>query len=156
MIELFLRALDSFSSFSIRVSLDPKSSEKVEKQDSVKRDDHLERARIRAIRKADHDVGHVADNDDELGHLEGSEVFLPPEEFSILRPERAQSVVKVHDEMHERVDPCVEGAKSSWRDLDSPPPRVRHQSVVNDVESRDLVPFLFQDEKIRIEELHVL
>lgn len=76
------------------------------------------------------------------------EVFLPPKEFSVLRSERAHSVIKIHDEMHERVNPRVEGAQTSWRNFNPPPPRVRHERVVDNVESRDLVPFSLQDEKI--------
>ena len=64
---VFLRAFYSFSFFVIRIRLNPKAGEKVEKQDSVKSDDHFERARIRAVRKADHDVRHVAHDDHELG-----------------------------------------------------------------------------------------
>ena len=80
--------------------------------------------------------------------MKSGQVFLPPEEFPVLRAERAHAVIKVHDEMHERIDPRVEGAESAWRDFNSPPPGVRHEGVVNNVESRHLIPFLFQDEKV--------
>ena len=80
--------------------------------------------------------------------MESGQVFLPPEELAVLRAERAHAVIKVHDEMHERVHPRVEGAQSAGRDFNSPPPGVRHDGVVNNVESRHLIPLLFQDEKV--------
>ena len=36
-----------------------------------------------------------------LYHLECSKVFFPPEVFSVLRTERGQPVVKVHDKMNQ-------------------------------------------------------
>lgn len=43
-------------------------------------------------------------------HLEHGQVFLPPQVFLHLRPDGGQHVVRVHDDMYERVEQTEERA----------------------------------------------
>ena len=80
--------------------------------------------------------------------MEGSEVFFPPEIFPVLGAKRRHPVVEVHDEVYQRVDHGVESTEAARGKLNPPPPRVRHQCVVNYVQRRNVVPLFLENEEI--------
>lgn len=47
-------------------------------------------------------------------HLEGGNVFLPPNVFLVLRAHRGHHVVEVHDHMHECIQQCEECAVTTY------------------------------------------
>lgn len=49
-----------------------------------------------------------------LYHLEHSQVFLPPEVLLHLRTNSGQHVVRVHDDVHERVEQPEESAVTAY------------------------------------------
>ena len=50
--------------------------------------------------------------------------------------------------MNQRVDHCVEGTEATRGEFNPKPPRECHQSMMNNVECRDMIPLLLQDEEI--------
>jgi len=116
------------------VVFDPKIGKQDEKDGAVRRNDVLERQGVDAVRMEDDNVGHVSTHGHKLGHLEVCEMFLPPQVLVILGAHRGQAVVCIHHHVHKGVDERVERAQTTCGILDSPPPSVSHQCVVEYVQ----------------------
>ena len=67
-------------------------------------------------------------------HLHDGEVFLPPDELGVLRSHGGHHVVKVHDDVHERVEQTEEGGVAARQEAHTEPDAHRHQAVVDDVQ----------------------
>jgi len=98
----------------------------------------------------------VHHNSDELDHLEGGEVFLPPDELLVLGSHGSNHVIEVHDNMHECVEQAEEGGMSAGGEANAEPYAHRHDTVVDDMQQRDMLLFLAQHEEERIEEFSEL
>ena len=83
-------------------------------------------------------------------HLEGGEVFLPPDELLVLGSHGGDHVIKVHDDVDERVEQAEEGRVTAGSEANAEPHAHRHDTVVHHVQQRDVLLFLAQHE----EELH--
>ena len=83
-------------------------------------------------------------------HLEGGEVFLPPDELLVLGSHGSNHVIEVHDNMHECVEQAEEGGMSAGGEANAEPYAHRHDTMVDDMQQRDMLLFLAQHE----EELH--
>ena len=82
--------------------------------------------------------------------MEGGEVFLPPDELLVLGSHGSNHVIEVHDNMHECVEQAEEGGMSAGGEANAEPYAHRHDTVVDDMQQRDMLLFLAQHE----EELH--
>lgn len=112
------------------------------------------------------DLGEVAFNEEELrrmdengyklDHLHGRQVLLPPEVLLILGPHGGQQVVRVHDNMNERIKEAEESGMSSWSELDAPPNSGRHDAVMYNMQIGDLVKFFPQHKEDGIHEFREL
>ena len=87
----------------------------------------------------------------DTNHLEGGQVFLPPDELGVLRSHGGHHVVKVHDDVDERVEQTEEGRVAAGRETDAEPDAHRHDAVVDDVQQRDVLVLLAQhEEELRV------
>ena len=80
-------------------------------------------------------------------HLDSGEVLLPPQVLLVLRSQRRHQVVRIHDDVHERVEEAEERGVTAWGELDSEPNRHWHYSMVDHVEGGNVVVFLSQDKE---------
>ena len=80
-------------------------------------------------------------------HLESGEVFFPPNEFLILWTHGGHHVVKVHDDVDEGVEQTEKGRVTARRETNSKPDAHWHDAVVNDVQKRNVLIFLAQNEE---------
>ena len=92
-------------------------------------------------------LGRVNEDGDELDHLDGGQVLLPPQVFLVFGSHGRQQVVGVHDHVDERVQNTEESGVASRCEFDPPPDGRRHDAVVNDVQIGDLIEFLAHDEE---------
>lgn len=60
----------------------------------------------------------VREDRDELEHLESGQVLLPPDVLLVFRAHRRHHVVKVHDNVNERVQHGEEGAVATCERID--------------------------------------
>jgi len=95
----------------------------------------------------------VQENDDELDHLQGGQILLPPEILLVLGTHGGHQIVGVHDDVDEGVEHTEEGAVSSRREFDAPPDGGRHDAVVDHVQIGDLIVLLAQHEEDRVQKL---
>ncbi len=86
----------------------------------------------------------VEEDGDELNHLHGGQVLLPPQVFLVSRSHGSQQVVCVHDDVHKRVERAEEGGVAAGGESHTPPNRRRHNAVVDYVQVGDLVELLAQ------------
>lgn len=86
-------------------------------------------------------------------HLHHGQVLLPPEVLLHLGSHGGQHVVGVHDNMDEGVQETEEARVATGSELDAPPHRGGHNSVVDDVQGGHLVVPLAHDEEERVKEL---
>ena len=75
--------------------------------------------------------------DAELEELQPSHVLFPPQMSSEGR-NGGESVVRVHDRMHDRVDDGPEGGLTRGYPFDPDPPEEEHRGVMIDVQKRHL------------------
>lgn len=80
-------------------------------------------------------------------HLEGGEVFLPPNELGVLGSHGGDHVVEVHDDVHERVEQAEERRVAAGREAQTEPHAHRHDAVVHHVQNRHLFLLLAQHEE---------
>lgn len=91
--------------FILLVCLHIEVAEQEVKQDRVHSDPPDERLRVVAV--DEEKLESVDKHKDELHHLQGGQIFLPPEVRLYLGPEGGQKVVRVHHDMYK----CVEHAE---------------------------------------------
>lgn len=70
----------------------------------------------------------------ELHHLNGCHVLLPPKVLGHVGTHCCQSVVEVHQDVHEAVYKGKESAVATWCEFDAPPHAHGHHSMVDDVQ----------------------
>lgn len=75
-------------------------------------------------------------------HLEGSEVFLPPQVFPHVRAHRSEHVVRVHDDVHEGIQQPEERGVSARGELHAEPDGHWHYTVVDHMQRRHVVKLL--------------
>lgn len=102
---------------------------------------------LRVVAVDEKQLEGVDHHQDELHHLDGGEVLLPPEVLLVLRAQRGQEVVGVHDDVHEGVEEAEEGRVPAGGELHAEPHRHRHHAVVDHVQGGDVVVLLTQDEE---------
>lgn len=110
----------------------------------------------RVVAAVEKELNSVQENDDELDHLHGGQILLPPEIFLVLRSHSSHQVVAVHDHVDEGVEHTEEGAVTSGSELDTPPASSRHHAVVDNVQVGDLVVLFAQDEEDGVQEFSEL
>lgn len=81
------------------------------------------------------------------------QILLPPEVLLDLGTHRGEHVVAVHHNVDERVEQAKEARVSSGSELNAPPDRRGHNSMVDDVQRGHLVVSLAHHEEERVEEL---
>jgi hypothetical protein len=74
--------------------------------------------------------------------LQGSEIFLPPDELLILRSKSSNKVISVHNNVNESIKKSEEAAVTTRGELNSKPDRHRHNSMMNNVQGRYVIIFL--------------
>lgn len=94
-----------------RVLLFVELFEQEEKHDRVHADPPDERFRIVAI--DEQQLERVNHDGQELDHLQRGQVLLPPQVLLDGRAERGQQIVRVHDDVYERVEKPKERAVSA-------------------------------------------
>lgn len=92
-------------------------------------------------------VACVQEEEDKLHQLQGGQVLLPPQILLHVRANGSQAIVRVHDNMDERVNKTNEERLSSGYIFDSCPPVEDHGAVVVDVEKCQLAVLFPQNEK---------
>lgn len=90
---------------------------------------------------------------DELDHLQGGQVLFPPQVLLVFGSHGGEKVVRVHDDVHERVEQTEESSVSARGEFHSPPNGGRHETVVDHVQVRDLVELFAQHEEDGVKEL---
>ena len=138
------------------VVLYPKVREKDKEHRAVGGNDVFKSLRVHAVFVENNYVGHVTEDHDELSHLKHGKILLPPKVFLVFWSHCRESVVTVHHHVDEGVDHGVEGTEAPCGVLDAPPPSVRHESVVKDVEKGNLAEPLSGDEEVGVQEFDVL
>lgn len=98
----------------------------------------------------------VDQNGDELNHLDGGQVLLPPEIFMVFGAEGGQQVVRVHDDVNKRVEYAEKSGVTPGSEFDTPPHSDRHDTMVDDMKVGDLVKFLPQYEENGVHEFREL
>jgi len=83
----------------------------------------------------------------ELDHLQLGEVFLPPEELLDLGTAGSQEVVEVHEGVDAHVEEPAEGCMTSANISDATPCCERHNSMVNNMKSGEMIILLSQHKK---------
>lgn len=68
---------------------------------------------LRVIAVGEQQLELVRENGDELQHLEGREVLLPPDELLVFGTHGGHHVVEVHDYVHEGIEQCEEGTMAT-------------------------------------------
>lgn len=101
-----------------------------------------ERPRVVAVDEEQLECVHH--NRDKLHHLQGGQVFLPPEESLVLGSHRRKQIVRVHDNVHESVEEAEEGAVTSGGELNAEPHGHGHAAVMDHVQCGHLTRFLAQ------------
>ena len=79
--------------------------------------------------------------------MEGGEVLLPPDVLLVLGSHGGDHVVEVHDDVDESVEEGEECRVAARGELQAHPDGEGHDSMVNDVERRDVLVLLTQDEE---------
>lgn len=77
-----------------------------------------------------------------LDHLKSGHVLFPPDVLLIFWPESSHEVVKVHENMHERVQQAKERGVSTRDKTSTRPNGERHDSMMNHMKEGDLIEFL--------------
>lgn len=80
-------------------------------------------------------------------------MLLPPQVLLVLRPHGCQHVVRVHDDVHERIDETHEYKMTTGHEPGPDPTHVQHERVVVQMEERHLAGLLPQHEEHRVQEL---
>lgn len=83
-------------------------------------------------------------------------MLLPPQVLLHLWPEGGEEVIRVHDDVHKRVDPTNEGAMSAGIILGAAPADHGHHSVMVHMQECHLTIVLAQHKENRIEQLGYL
>lgn len=127
------------------VRLFVKIGEEEVEHDRVEADPPYERLRVVAV--DEEELEGVDHDQDELDHLQGGQVLLPPEVPLHGGPESREQVVRVHDYVHERVQEAEEGAVPAGGELHPEPHRHGHHPVMDHVQGRYVVVLLPQHEE---------
>jgi len=138
------------ASFLVLVGFLVEVGEEAEEENSMATDPPNKGLGVVAVDKEQ--LEGVHHNSDELDHLEGGEVFLPPDELLVLGSHGGDHVIKVHDDVDERVEQAEEGRVTAGSEANAEPHAHRHDTVVHHVQQRDVLLFLAQHEEERIEE----
>jgi len=146
--------LDLGQTALLDVSLDVEVGEESHEHDRVEA--HSVGDDDRVVAAVEKELNSVQENDDELDHLHGGQILLPPEIFLVLRSHSSHQVVAVHDHVDEGVEHTEEGAVTSGSELDTPPASSRHHAVVDNVQVGDLVVLFAQDEEDGVQEFSEL
>jgi len=146
-----LVALDLGQTTSLDVGLDVEVGEESHKHDRVEAHDVGQDDGEVAF--DEEELDRVQENENELDHLHGGQILLPPEVLLVLRSHSGHKVVAVHDHMDEGIEQAEEGTVTSWGELDSPPASGWHDGVVDDVQVGDLIVLLAQYEEDGVQEL---
>ena len=101
----------------------------------------------------EHELEGVDHDTDELDHLQRGEVLLPPDVLLVAGSQGGHHVIEVHDDVDEGVEQSEEGRVTAGAEADADPDAERHDAVVDDVQQRNVLVFLAQDEEERVEEL---
>ena len=67
----------------------------------------------------------------DLNHLEGGEIFLPPQILLHVRAKGSEEVVGVHDHVHQTVEGATEGLVATGQPAAQCPAKDGHDAVVN-------------------------
>ena len=88
-----------------------------------------------------------------LDHLHRCQMLLPPNVLLVFGSHGGNQVISVHNNMHRGIEEAEEGAVTTRGEFHTPPNSSRHDTVVNDVQCRDLIIFLTQNEEDSVEKL---
>ena len=94
----------------------------------------------------------MEEHHDELDHLHGGQVLLPPQVFLILRTHGSQKVVGIHDDMDGSVEHAKESGMATRCELNTPPYSGWHDAVVDDMQVGDLVELFAKHKEDSIQE----
>lgn len=95
--------------------------------------------RFRIVAVDEEQLEGVHHHQDELDHLDGGDVFLPPDVLLVLGSEGREQIVGVHDDVDEGVEEAEEGGVAAGGEFDAEPNRHGHHTVVDYVEGGDVV-----------------
>ena len=98
----------------------------------------------------------VDKDDQELDHLHGGQIFLPPEVLLEPGARRGQEVVGVHDDVDQGVPHPAEGCVAAPSELGTEPACQREGAVVEDVEQGQVGHLTAEQEKYRVEKIDEL
>merc|ERR1711928_87531 len=107
--------LDLGQTALLDVSLDVEVGEESHEHDRVEA--HSVGDDDRVVAAVEKELNSMQENDDELDHLHGGQILLPPEIFLVLRSHSSHQVVAVHDHVDEGVEHTEEGAVTSGSEL---------------------------------------
>jgi len=88
-----------------------------------------------------------------LHHLQCSQMLFPPEILLISRSKCSHHIIKVHDDVDERIEKAKEGGMATGKESGSGPHRHRHNAMVNYVKRRHLVELFPGDKTKRVNKL---
>lgn len=92
-------------------------------------------------------------NSDKLHHLESSKIFLPPDELLVLRTHGGYHVVKIHDDMDKSIEQSEKCRVTTRCETNAEPNAHRHNTMVNNVQQRNMLILFAKNEEKRIKEL---
>lgn len=142
------------SRFTLLVCLNIEVAEQEVKHDRVHSDPPDKHFRVVAF--DEEKLESVEYHKNELHHLQGGQIFLPPEVRLYLGPEGGQKVVRVHHDMYKCVEHAEERAVTARRKFHTEPNGYWHNSVMNHVQSRDLTILFSQHEEYGVKEFSKL
>lgn len=106
--------------------------EQEQEHDTMKTDPYHETARIIAL--SEQQLELMCENGNELNHLKGCEILLPPDVFLVFGSQRCNHVVEVHDNVNKCIQHGEECAVSARSEFHSHPHTKWHDAMVNHVE----------------------
>lgn len=140
-----------YSALLLSVSVPVKIQKQKQEEDFVRSDPPAQSDGEIAIDKGQLEA--MDGDGNKLNDLERRKVLLPAEIFLILGSKCGHKIIKVHDDMHQRVDESEEASMTARRVAKSRPQTHRQDAVVDDVENGHLVGFLAQHKENRVEKV---
>lgn len=137
------------------IFLDVELREQPEKHDGVGGDVVRELPREIAV-VVEHQLEAVGHDADELDHLEGGHVLLPPNVLAVLGTQSAEEVVEVHEHVDENVEKAEERGVAAGDEPGAGPDGERHDSVVDHVQEGNVLELLAGDEAEGVDEFREL
>lgn len=94
----------------------------------------------------------VYHDQNELDHLQDSQIFLPPQVLLNLGTHGSQHIVGIHNDVYKGVKETEEGRMTAGCKFNTPPDRDRHNAMMYDMQSGNLIITLTHHKEERIKE----